>query len=80
MELLLVLEKPIGSKSRFEFSISGPPEKDGKGNYVRVGSWEANQWFHVAVGKTEKQTLANVRRKLEAGLRQQGLPHRFEYI
>ena len=80
MKLLLFLEKPIGSKSRIEFSISGPPKKDGKGNYVRVGSWEANQWFHVAVGKTEKQTLVNVRRRLGAGLRQRGLAHRFEYI
>ena len=53
--------------------------KDKKGCFVRVGSWDANAYFNVAAGKTEKQTLGNARRRLLAVARRQGLNCDFEY-
>jgi len=72
MELEQTLPEPItgywdgGPKQRFRWSIVSEPIKDSKGYYVRVGSWSANYWFTVAVGKTVKSTLANARRSLRA--------------
>ena len=63
LKLVQTLEKPIhgywdgGAKSRFEWTISGQPKRDEKGEYVRIGSWSANFWFHVSVGKDEHATL-----------------------
>jgi len=39
-------------------------KQDAQGTYVRVGSWMANHYFHVAAGATDKQTLRNARRHL----------------
>ena len=85
-KLRQTLDKPIngywdgGAKSVFEWSIDGSPMRDSKGQYVRIGSWVANHWFHVAVGKTVKQTLANARRRLSAGMRRCGITGKFEYV
>ena len=82
MVLIQTLESPVhgywdgGAKQTFEWSIQGKPQKDKNGKYVKVGSWAANYWFHVSVGKTEKVTLANARRKLQAITK---IPSTFEY-
>ncbi len=74
-ELVLIqkLDKPHsgfwdgGPKQIFEWSIERHHGgKDSKGTFVRVGSWDANHWFHVALGKTDKATLGNARRHLKA--------------
>ncbi len=90
MNLKITLDKPIngfwdgGAKSEFVYSIDGEPQRDAKGQYVRVGSWEANYWFHVAVGKTIKQTLANAKRHLLANLKRnladKNISYKFEYV
>jgi hypothetical protein len=75
MELILVqkLDKPYpgywegGPKQAFEWRIERHfGGTDSKGKFVRVGSWCANHWFYVAVGKTDKATLGNARRHLRA--------------
>ena len=75
MSLILVqkLDKAYGGywdggpKQVFEWEIEHRHRgTDSKGNYVRIGSWGANHWFHVAEGKTDKQTLGNARRHLTA--------------
>ncbi len=53
---------------------------DAKGTFVRVGSWGANQFFNVAAGKTDKQTLANAKRSLSAKARRAGKNCKFEYV
>ena len=66
-----------GPKQVFEWSIDrhyGGIDK--KGKFVRVGSWGANHWFHVALGKTDKATLGNARRHLRATTR---VPCEFSY-
>lgn len=68
-----------GPKSRFEWWIDGSPQSDKLGRFVRVSSWGANRWFHVAVGKTEKQTLGNARRRLAARAKAAGLRCKFSY-
>jgi hypothetical protein len=56
-----------GPKQIFEWRIEHLRRgRDSKGEYVRIGSWCANHWFHVAVGKTDKATLGNARRHLRA--------------
>ena len=75
MKLKQTLNKPTngywdgGAKSVFIWGIKSSPSTDSKGQYVRIGSWEANHWFHVALGKTEKLTLANAKRRLSAAMR-----------
>ena len=69
-----------GKKSRFDWTINGPVQTDTKGDYVKVGSWEANHWFHVSLGKTTKQTLTNARRRLMSLARKAGKKCSFEYI
>ena len=68
-----------GPKKVFRWSIDGKPQRDTKGLFVRVGSWGANTWFHVAVGKTEKTTLGNVRRRLGFSMRRFGIQGTFRY-
>ena len=77
------LAKPVhgywdgGAKQVFEWEIEGRPQKDKSGTYVKVGSYEANHFFHVAKGKTEKQTLSYARQHLKASTR---YPSTFEII
>ena len=86
MILRQTLEKPIngfwdgGAKQVFDWSIDSRPRTDGKGQYVKIGSWAANHWFHVSVGKTDKATLANARRKLAAAAAKHRIDCKFEYI
>ncbi len=86
MILRMTLDAPIagywdgGTKSTFDFQIDGSPQLDAHGPYIRVGSWQANHWFHVAMGETIKATLANARRRLAARAKRSGLGCRFEYI
>ena len=83
MTLLQTLNKPVngywdgGAKQRFQWRIDGTPQKDKNGQYIRIGSWEANLWFHVAVGKTERLTLSYAKKHLQAIT---GVPCSFEYI
>ncbi len=62
-----------GPKSVFDWSIDGHVQTDKKGKFVRIGSFSANHWFHVAVGKTEKATLTNAKRRLAAVAKKRGL-------
>lgn len=68
------LKKPIGGwwdgglKDTFDFKIDGNPKRDSKGWFVKVGSWRANYWFHVAVGRTDKETLRNAKARLRSML------------
>jgi len=69
-----------GPKSVFDWGIDGHEGQDKKGTFIRVGSWTANHWFHVAKGKTDKQTLSNARRRLQASARKSNIECSFEYI
>lgn len=87
MILRQTFDKPIngywdgGPKRIFDWSIDGivctGPER---GESVQVGSWSANYYFAVKLGKSDKQTLGNARRHLTACAKRQGLPCSFEYI
>jgi len=83
MKLLQTLDEPVqgywdgGPKQSFEWSIYPGGGSDERGEYVRIGSWEGNHWFHVARGKTEKLTLSYAMRHLKASTR---YPSKFEYI
>ena len=64
-----------GAKQVFEWDIEAvlyPKE-----GLSRIGSWEANYWFEVKTGKTEKMTLANAKRSLRAKTK---IESTFEYI
>jgi hypothetical protein len=69
ISLIQELEKPIqgywdgGPKKYFEWKIEhihrlNHPRR--KGPRVRVGSWDANYWFYVVEGRTDKQTLGGI--------------------
>jgi len=83
MILRQTLARPIngywdgGPKQIFDWSIDGSPQSDNIGQFVKIGSWQANHWFHVAVGRTEKMTLANAKRHLRAATT---IPCTFEYV
>ena len=84
MKLLQTLEKVVngfwdgGPKQRFEWEIDPIGYgKDEKGEFVRIGSWEANHWFHVAKGKSEKQTLSYAKKHLQASTQ---VLSKFEYV
>ncbi len=84
MILRQTLKEPIngywdgGKKRVFDWSIrSYFPVKDNKGSFVRIGSFGANHWFHVALGKTVKLTLSYAKKHLQAVTR---MPSTFEYI
>lgn len=46
----------------------------------RVGSYEANHFFDVATGTTDRATLGNARRKLAATAHKNGIDCTFEYV
>ncbi|SRR6266487_2578121 len=51
---------------------------DGKS---RVGSIDANRWYEVATGRTEKETLCNAKKHIRAILKRHRVPIKsFEYI
>jgi hypothetical protein len=66
-----------GARDTFDWEIDGRPQTDNKGKFVRIGSWMANHWFHVAVGKTDRQTLSYAKKHLKASTR---VSSTFEYI
>jgi len=77
------LAKPVygywvgGAKQVFDWGIEGQPATDSKGQYVRIGSFAANHWFCVALGKTTKLTLSYAKRHLRAVTK---IPSTFEYV
>ena len=83
MKLRQKLEKPVsgywdgGKKQIFDWEINGPKQSDKKGCFVKIGSLDANHWFHVSCGKTEKQTLSYAEKHLKASTR---IPSTFEYV
>ena len=63
-----------GAKRVFNWEI----DKDYTGGeYIRVGSFEANYWFNIARGTTEKLTLSYAKRHLSTSTR---IASTFEYI
>lgn len=83
MKLITTLQKPVwgywdgGKKDTFEWIID--PTLPGKGKTI-VGSWEANYWFEVKTGKTERQTLSHALRSISASLKRKGLEFNYQYI
>lgn len=68
-----------GLKNEFIWEIERElyPQK----NQVRVGSWGANYWFHVAVGKSDKLTLSYAKKHLlTRANRLKNNPCIFQYI
>jgi len=75
--LLVTLAEPVqgwwdgGKKERFIFTL-GREFRDTKGVYQRIEGYDANYWFHVAKGKTDKATLANAWRHLRSNFTKNG--------
>ena len=86
MKLIQTLEKSVhgywdgGAKQTFEWTVENHRGEDKQGRYVRIGSWTANHWFHVAEGKTEKLSLRNAMLHLRAAARKRGLASTFKYV
>jgi len=86
MTLVQTFTNPIsgyfdnGPKQHFEWNIE-PLHcgQDSKGKFVRIGSWEANHWFNITLGKTDKITLSNARQKLAASAKRANQKCTFEY-
>ena len=83
MFLRQTLEKPVngywdgGARQTFDWYIVGTPHTDSKGKFVKIGSFCANHFFHVALGKTDKLTLSYAKKRLESSTK---LKSTFEYI
>lgn len=89
MKLRQTFDHPIsgwwdgGAKQTFDWSISNPSiytGHDSKGSFIRIGSWSANHWFNVALGKTDKQTLSYAKQHLATIAKKHNLVCKFEYI
>lgn len=85
MKLIQEFKEPIGGywdggvKSRFEWEINGQPKTDSKGQFIKIGSWEANYWFHVGLGKTEKLTLSYAKKHLKSLAQRKNKECTFQY-
>ncbi len=83
MILRQTLPEPIngywngGKKQVFDWEI-GKIQQDSKGYFARIGSFSANRWFHVAQGKSDKQTLSYAKKHLQKTVI--GKASKFEYI
>ena len=83
MILRQTLNEPVhgywdgGPKQVFDWEIEGSPATDSKGQFVRIGCFNANHWFHVALGRTIKLTLSNAKRHLQAVTR---VSSTFQYV
>lgn len=83
MILRQIFEKEVNScgggcaKRFFDWQIDSTPKEDKKGEFVRIGSFAANYWFHVSLGKTPKQTLSYAKRHLRA---RTTVPCQFAYV
>jgi hypothetical protein len=86
MKLQLTLDKAIhgfwdgGAKSRFTWEIDGGVKSDKQGEFVKVGSWDANSWFCVAKGKTDRQTLSYAKAHIKALMARRNITATYEYI
>lgn len=86
MILRMTLDTPVvgfwdgGERTSFDYTLDGLPRRDRQGAYIRVGSWQANAWFHVALGTSARATLGNARRCLVARAKRAGLRCAFAYI
>ena len=84
MKLRQTLSRPVhgywdgGAKQVFDWGIEGSPTTDSKGQYVKVGSFSANHWFHVASSRTDKLTLCNAKKHLRGTAL--GRQSKFEYV
>jgi hypothetical protein len=65
-----------GMKQVFDWEIEGT-NKDNQGSFSRIGSWNANYWFHVSTGKSDKLTLSYAKKHLKKITR---IESSFEYI
>lgn len=65
-----------GKKDTFLWEIKNT-QRDNKGEFCKIGSWEANHWFHVGKGKTEKLTLSYAKKHLKHSTK---IPSTFEYV
>ena len=82
MELIIKLKKATsgfwkgGAKRIFSWGIDGKPQKDKHGYFIKIGSWEANDWFNIGCGKskvqTNRQILTNAKTKLLKSLAKNG--------
>lgn len=66
-----------GKKSIFAWNID---RLHSNNEQTAVGSWEANYFFSVKAGRTERQTLGYARQVLKARLKRNRLYGTFEYI
>lgn len=77
---MILRQRSIKNRADYvDWSIEGRPQEDKNGWYIRIGSWTANFWFYVAIGKTVKQTLGNAKRRLPTLIRS-GKLSTYEYI
>jgi len=70
MKAIVTLKKSIcgywdgGEKRRFDVELDRDIhgklriKKDKRGKFIKVHCWDANAWWHVAAGKTERLTLS----------------------
>jgi len=86
MILRQTFDKPIngywdgGAKQAFDWSIDGVKGRDSKGEYVRIGSFSANHYFHVALGRTVKETLKFAKQHLRSTAEHRNMVCKFEYV
>ena len=66
-----------GAKHVFNWNIDRLHSSNGQ---TAVGSWEANYFFSVKTGKTDKQTLGYAKRALSSRLRRKGMKAKFNYV
>ncbi len=67
-----------GAKQVFDWTAEQSYGEDSKGKFVKVGSWSANHWFNVSLGKTDKLTLCNAKYHLRGT--KLGKQSKFEYV
>lgn len=67
-----------GAKDTFNWFVDEYQSR--RQGWTIVGSYDANHWFHVEPGASEKGTLGNARRALGARARREGVECEFEYI
>jgi len=87
LKLMQKFSKPIsgywdgGQKQTFFWEIdTHSVNKDKKGYFVKVGSWEANCWFMVSLAKTEKITLSYAKKRLQKSANSHSEICEFEYM
>ena len=69
-----------GAKNVFDWSTDGVTKHDAQGEFIKIGSFDANHWFNVAHGKTERLTLSHAKRRLKSIAKKRNMECTFEYI